>query len=278
MTDNRTYHWKNLNLDKKYLLESLNKTSQINTNDIDFSFIKKYFKDSTFLDDFTNYHDAILISKRIKKLIDDLLESYNLVSFQNEFYVLSAIIQKEYIYYYENPLDLDEPLMKDFQSASKDIKALFEILRQKLDNGNSLIKSASFNLGENKTIKSFFIVDEILEILIDSYGLTLDNFDLVLSDNIERYVNVNMKELAEYHKWRFIHGFYNFIKSKDYNGTVESHDLKFIVMLFHISQIPINVMQFEISDSNSIEDYFDEQSIKYMRLTLNRPKKLNLKI
>lgn len=277
MTDNRTYYWKNLLLDKKYYPVSNDNTTQVNTTHIDFFFIKKHFDEHAFIDNFISSYDTIQISKMHKKLIDDLLELYSLASLQDEFYILAAIIQKEYIHYYENPTDFNEPLVKDFQEASKNIKVLFEILKRKLNDGNSLIKSASFNLGKNKTIKNFFVVEEILDILISSYGLTLDNFDLILTDNIERYLNVSMKRFDEYYKWLYINGFYNFIKSKNPNNKIESNNLKFVIIFLQISQIPINPKHFEVSDSNGIKNYFDDVLIKYAWLTLNRQKKLKLK-
>lgn len=275
MTDNRTYYWKNLQLDKKYYPISNDNNSQVTTIDLDFFFIKKHLHEYAFIDNFISSYDAIQISKKHKKLIDDLLKSYSLTSLQDEFYILAAIIQKEYIHYYENPKDLNEPLVKDFQEASKNIKVLFEILKEKLNNGNSLIKSASFNLGKNKTIKNFFIVEEILDILISSYGLTLDNFDLVLTDNIERYLNISMKKFDEYYKWLCINGFYNFIKSKTHNNKIESYNLKFVIIFLQISQIPVNPKHFEVPDSNNIKNYFDDVLIKYVWITLNRQKNLN---
>ena len=193
MTSNRTYHWKNLNFEKRYVEELQEETTLINIKDFDFTSFKNYNKIDELIERFISEHDGVRISNRFKKLIDDLLIEYNLKS-NNEFYIISAVLQKDYIYFYNNPVDINETFVKDFQDARKDLKVLFEALKLKLNSG--VVTLNSLRLDNKKTIKNFFVKTEVIEKLIEAYGLTNENFEETLNEELDKYIDYRLSDLV----------------------------------------------------------------------------------
>lgn len=274
MTTNNTYHWKTLDLNKNYILVEIQNTLKFNTKDLKFNFIYSHFKnDTVFIESFTKQYDEILIGIKQVKLIDILLENFDLSEFKNEFYAISAIMQSEYLKYYNDPADFNVPLLKDFQDESKDIETLFKVLKLNLDEENKMMSSVRFDIGQEYKIKNFFVIKDILKRLSKSYGLTHENFEKIKKEELENTNHHKLKSLDEYTKWRFCCSLYSFICSQNNKSDIASDNLRFVGYMLAISQIPINKSHFEIPDSDNIKDLIDTDSIKYLRLFIDRPKK-----
>ena len=277
MTDTRTYHWKNLSINKKYVDELQEITTLININDVNFEFLKHYDKINESIERFTSEYDSIRISNRFKKLIDDLLSSYNLNS-TNEFYVFSATIQKVYIDYYNNPVDIDVSLVEDYQDAQKELRILFEALKLKMNTGKVRLHSVNLGLNINKKVNNFFVMTEILEGLIKAYKLTDENFEEVLNEELDKYINYRLKDLDELYKWEIATEFYHFISKLSISPNSSNRDVKFVGIFFLISQIPVNKKnRFEIPTVNDINKFMDTDLTKYLTGFIKRPKQFFIK-
>ncbi len=278
MTTNNTYHWKNLDLNKNYILLEVQNTIKFEIKDLKFNFINSHFKKNAFfIESFTNQYNEILIGIKQVKLINTLLKKYDLTEFKNEFYTISAVMQNEYLKYYSDPADFSVPLLSDFQNESNDLEILFDVLKLNLDEENKSMNSIRFDIGKGHKIENFFVIKNILKRLTKSYGLTLENFEKIKKEELEKTNQHKLESLDEFTKWKICYGLFSFICSHKNKLRIKSDNLRFVGYMLAISQIPINKTLFEISDSRNLEDLVDTDSIKYLNIFIHRPKKFFIK-
>jgi hypothetical protein len=276
MVEKNTYHWKELQLKGKYT--SIDTYSTIDIKDCDLTTITSFFDEDKLIYNFQKVYQFFTISNSARKLIDNLLAKYKIDNSNSSFYLLSAIFQEKYIPYITSPPNISKPLYKDYQNERQDLEALLDILFIKLSQGsNNTIKSISFKTDKPITITNFFVVDEVLDTLIASYDLTLENFEARKQKLINSTNNVKLELFDEYFKWLFIKGLYDYIsKDKTSTNKILNMHIRFVGSFIHISQIPINKSHFEVN-SNDINTIISEEEIKYLNGFLKRPKSFFVK-
>lgn len=279
MRDSNTYFWKELTLDKKFIEVETNVSSLIETTNSNLSFISAFFNESQFLNQFLTNHQFFTISNFAKKLIDSLLIKHKIHNLNSEFYLLSAIFQKEYIDSYQTPPDMGKRIFEDFQNERKDLEELLNVLHDKLKKGNGILNSISFKTkGNTITINNFFIVKDVFDILITKYDLSIENFEERRIELIGETNNHKLGLFDEYQKWIFVKGLYNYIsKDRMKNETLLNEDTRFVGSFMHIAQIPINKTQFEIIKIDDVNTLISINEIKYLHSFLTRPKSFFIK-
>jgi hypothetical protein len=278
MAEINTYYWKELpSLNREYIEANSGITSTIEIKDCVLTSIRPFFDDDRFISHFIENYQFFTISNSAKKLIDNLLVNYKIDIANSSFYLLSAIFQEKYISYYESPPNMAKPLYKDYQNERKDLEILLDILYIKLSQGsNNVIKSISFKTEKSITINNFFIVDEVLDTLIKSYDLKLENFEKRKQTLINKTNNIKLELFDEHQKWLLIKGLYNYISKDETTNKLLNKYIRFVGSFIHISQIPINKTHFEVI-SNEINTIISEEEIKYLNIFLKRPKSFFVK-
>ncbi len=277
MDEIKTYHWKELTLNGKYIDAASTIILPRDINDNALSSIIPFFKDAFLTPTFLEEYHFFTISSSAKNLIDTLLEDNKIYNLNSAFYLLSAIFQKEYINYYEHPPIMGKLLYKDYENIRNDLEKLLDILYIKLTKDNSAIKSVSFKIKKLITLNNFFIVSDILDALIIHYDLDLENFEKRKLELIEETNNIKLELIDEYQKWLLIKSLYDYISKEKPTVKVLSEDIRFVGTFMHISQIPINKTHFEVSLKDGVNTIMSENEIKYLRTFLTRPKSFFLK-
>jgi len=278
MTKINTYHWKELSLSKEYIEATSAIYSEIEVKDCDLSSILPFFASAFLNRDFLEQYQSFTISISAKNLIDTLLENYKIRNVNSSFYLLSMIIQKEYINYYELHPNMAKPLHKDFQNERKDLEALLDILYIKLSQGSDAVKSVSIKTKKAITINNFFVVNDVLDALIKYYRLNLKNFEKRKQKLIEDTNSIKLELLDEYQKWLIIKGLHDYIsKNKTMFGSILNEHIRFVGSFIQISQIPVNKSHFEVSITNGIDSIMSNNEIKYLNGFLKRQKSFFVK-
>lgn len=283
MKELKDYIWKTLNINKQYLPENDSKLSSFQTANLKSSFfyafldIIQHKNTYNLFEAFEKNYANIQIPLSTVKLIDNLLLENRIENLNKEFYLLACVFQDQYVLSLEDLNDLRQPLVKEFQDESKDLKILLDIIHDTLKNGVKSISSISFKSKKTKTISNFFIVHDLLNLIIESYGISLDNFEKRKTEILENTNNLKFELRDEYWKYVFAIGLYTFIsQNKIVNGTTNK-DIKFVGQFLHIAQIPVNKANFEISNSNNLKDLLTSDDIKYLNIFINRPKSFFVK-
>jgi hypothetical protein len=277
MVETNTYSWKELpSINGEYIVASSGVTSKIDIKDCDLTSIVPFFDEDKFIFNFIGNHQFFTISNSAKKLIDNLLVNYKIDNANFSFYLLSAIFQEKYISYYESRPNMAKPLYEDYQNERKDLELLLDILYIKLSKGsNNSIKSISFKTEKPNTINNFFVVDEVLDALIMSYGLTLENFEKRKQTLINKTNDIKLNLSDEYQKWLLSKGLCNYISKGEINtnNNIPNKYSRFVGSFLHISQIPINKTNFEVNPN----DIISVEDIKYLNGFLKRGKSFFVK-
>lgn len=283
MEESKDYKWKTLNLNKQYLPQNDLEFFSIQTTNLKSSFfhtfldIIKHKNTYNLFKAFKDNYANVQIPLSTLKLIDNLLLENHIENLNKEFYLLACVFQDKYILSLENLNELRQPLVKEFQDESKDLKILLDVIHDALKNGVKSISSISFKSKKTKTISNFFIVHDLLNLIIDGYGISLDNFEKRKTEILENTNNLKFEFQDEYWKYIFAKGLYVFISQNIIvSGTTNKH-IKFVGQFLHIAQIPVNKANFEISNSNNLKDLLAPNEIKYLNIFIKRSKSFFIK-
>jgi hypothetical protein len=279
MDEPKEYNWKTLNLQKQYLSIKDVVSISFQTSNLKSSFFTPFLdtfeisKTPNIFDPFLKDYNAIRIPLKTKKLLDDLLLKNNIGNFNNEFYFLSCIFQEVYVRSIEKSNDLRMPLVTDFQDESKDLNKLLNIIHDKLKNGNTAISAISFKSRETKTINNFFIIKDILNLIINGYGINLDNFEERKLQLLENTNNIKFDLRDELWKYNFSKALYDFISKRDVTtDKILNKHIRFVGQFLCISQIPVIKTSFEVSNTKDLDSILEQSDIKYLSKFIFRPK------
>ena len=277
------YKWKTLNLNKQYILQNDLESFSFQTENLKSSFFLTFLdtiehkNEYNLFKSFKNNYSTIQIPLSTKELIDKILFENNIKNLNIEFYLLACVFQDKYVFSLEDLNELSQPLVKDFQNESKDLKILLDIINDTLKNGVKSINSISFKSKKTKTISNFFIVHDLLHLIIEGYGISLDNFEKRKTEILENTNNLKFDCRDEYWKYLFAKGLYLFI-SQDRNISVTTNkNIKFVGQFLHVTQIPVNKVNFEIPNSNNLKDILTPDDVKYLSLFIKRSKSFFIK-
>ncbi|QCD61119.1 hypothetical protein [Tenacibaculum maritimum] len=193
---------------------------------------------------FILFDESINTSKSIIQLpktslnhLEKLLQEFNLESYINEFLTLVALTQKNYLLYND---DLDSDLHKDFIDEKKDLIKLLDVINHSFSNKKDLHSiSFKYNSNQSKTIKNFFVLDEIHEALAKYYDINKSNFTKK-KDELTKLTNqFNYKKGKDYIKSKVVISIFSFFEN-NYPNISENQSLKFCGVFLHICQIPSN--------------------------------------
>lgn len=278
MDKSKEYKWKTLADKKKYLtvstvnstlfgVESLNSSSILPFLKI----IRNYEVDNIF-EKFIENYEEIRIPTKTKSLIDDLLATNGINDLNVDFYLIACILQEKYISCFERKNELNQPLVRDFQDRSTDLNVLLDVIYDKLIH-KPLVTSISFKGKTTRTISNFFVVNDLLGIIIEAYGITLENFDQRKKELLKNTNSFLFEKRDEFWKFIFAKGLYDFLSPvKSIGDKVKNEHIRFVGQFLHIAQIPVNKTSFEISDTNELEEILSLEEIKYLNLFIKRPK------
>ncbi len=283
MEKSKDYKWKTLNLNKQYILQNDLESFLFQTENLKSPFFLTFLdtiehkNDYDLFKSFKNNYSTIQIPLSTKELIDKLLFENNIKNLNIEFYLLACVFQDKYVFSLEDLNELNQPLVKDFQNESKDLKILLDVINDTLKNGVKSISSISFKSKKTKTISNFFIVHDLLNLIIEGYGISLDNFEKRKTEMLENTNNLKFEFRDEYWKYIFAIGLYLFISQDKTIINTKNKNIKFVGQFLHIAQIPVNKANFEISNSNNLQDILTPDDIKYLTLFIKRPKSFFIK-
>ncbi len=107
------YNWKSFSLKgyKEIDIATLN----FNTRDINLQDIIPHFEDKAIILDFINSFSSFTITKQSKNLIDKLIDFYNLEINSTSLYALAAILQNDYSYHNDNPINTSKEEFIDIE-------------------------------------------------------------------------------------------------------------------------------------------------------------------
>jgi hypothetical protein len=278
MDESKEYKWKTLGDTKKYFTISDVDSTLFNTTNLNspplllfLKIISNYDLDNTFKRFKENY-EAIRVPTKTKKLIDDLLVANKLDNVNIEFYLIACIFQKLYISCVERKNELSKPLVRDFQDRSIDLKILLDVIHDKL-NDNAILSSISFKGKKTRTISNFFVVNDLLEIIIEGYGITPENFEKRKTELLKNTSSFLFEKRDEFWKFVFAKGLYDFIsQGRSVSDKMKNEHIRFVGQFLHIAQIPVKKTNFEISDTNELEEILSLEEIKYLNLFIKRQK------
>ncbi|MBE7633151.1 hypothetical protein F7642_02250 [Tenacibaculum finnmarkense genomovar ulcerans] len=249
--------------------------------------LKKYTKDSIYTEfeselisieifpikeiTFILFDEVINTSKSIIQLpktslnhLEKLLQEFNLESFTNEFLTLTALTQKNYLLYNDK---LDNNLHTDFIDEKKDLIKLLDVINHSFSNKKDLHSiSFKYNSNQSKTIKNFFVLDEIHEALAKYYDVNKSNFSKKKDELLKLTNQFNYKKGKDYIKSKVVISIFAFLE-KNYPNISENQSLKFCGVFLHICQIPSNnndpIIE-TINIKNSLE-LIDHQNIRHYK-------------
>jgi hypothetical protein len=283
MDESKEYKWETLGEKKKYLAVSdVNsvhfKISNLNTSALlpFLKIISNYDLDNIFEKFKENYED-IRVPTKTKKLIDDLLVANSIDNLNIEFYFIACVLQEKYISCFERKNELSQPLVRDFQDQSTDLKLLLDIIHDKL-NGNAGVSSISFKGEKTKAIGNFFVVNDLLRIIIEGYGITPENFEKRKIELLKNTPTFLFEKRDEFWKFIFAKGLYDFIsQGSSFNDKMKNEHVRFVGQFLQIAQIPVNKTNFEILDANDLGEILSPQEIKHLHIFIKRPKSFFIK-
>lgn len=249
--------------------------------------LKKYTKDSTYtefeselisieilpLKEITLilFDESINTSKSIIQLpktslnhLEKLLQEFNLESYINEFLTLVALTQKNYLLYND---DLDSDLHKDFIDEKKDLIKLLDVINHSFSNKKDLHSiSFKYKSNQSKTIKNFFILDEIYKALAKYYNVSESNFTKKKNELIKLTNQFNYKKGKDYIKSKVVISIFSFFEN-NYPDISENQSLKFCGVFLHICQIPSNNSDpvIEIRNIKHSLELIDHQNIRHYK-------------
>lgn len=267
MAETNTYHWKKFTSSGYKITDE--SVIEISTEGIQLSFIYPFIEDDSLITSFLKNHSSFTIDKKSKTLIEELIHHYKLPIESNSFCALGAVIQQDYIYYFENPINTSSGVYDDLEFEYLQFKQLFDLIEIQLVNEDlSRFENITVKFEEKFTFKSVFIFKELFTSLIEYYDLTAENFNEKKEEILKSKRSIKLDKLAEFHKLKHIKDLYKFITSKKENANVSNEDLRFVVCFLLLSQIPINQMAAEftvppntkdvaISDINNLRKYIN---------------------
>lgn len=249
--------------------------------------LKKYTKDSTYTEfeselisieilplkeiTFILFDESFNTSKSIIQLpktslnhLEKLLQEFNLESYINEFLTLVALTQKNYLLYND---ELDSDLHKDFIDEKKDLIKLLDVINHSFSNKKDLHSiSFKYNSNQSKTIKNFFVLDEIHEALAKYYDINKSNFSKKKGELTKLTNQFNYKKGKDYIKSKVVISILTFLEKK-HPGISENQSLKFCGIFLHICQIPSNNNHpiIEIGNIKDSLELIDHQNIRHYK-------------
>ena len=276
MEDLKGYKWKNLSDNGKYVETTDTILIDVQLESSDFLFISPYFKELLNGNDifhvFLSNYKKIFIPNYSIHLIDSWLTNNGIERYNYHFYVIACIFQEIYITSIENHSALNQPLVLQFQDESKDLKLLLDIIRDWMEGDRLKTRSISFKGKKTRTINNFFIVNDMFNMLIEKYGLTLDNFDIRREKLISNTNNIKFDEQDEYWKYLFCSSLLKFKTGNNNVGKISNLDIKFIGQFLSIIQIPIKKSSFELLTSIELSRLLTLDDLKYLRTFIKRNK------
>lgn len=274
-SNQETYFW---NIFSKKGYTELNRDLGISfqISEINFQELKPFFEN-----DFILYHQNITsftIAKSSKKLIDELIDVYNLKLNNVTLYGLSAILQKDYINYHDIPINTSSGEWDDIEYFNVELHKLFYFIEMQLKNQSlASFNDITVNFGEKTEFKSVFIFKEIFDSLIHFYKINLENFEDVKSEKLAQIANIRLDKLPEYHKLKYIQGLFKLVTSDGSLKNITNNNLRFIGCFLLLSQIPVNSLANELTVPNNPKD-IHISDINNIRNYLNGTKKISHKI
>jgi hypothetical protein len=248
-----TYNWKSFSIGGYKEMDSVSLT--FHTDGVNFKDILPHFENTDVIHHFFNQYSSFTIAKQSKVLIDELIKFYKLETDSINLYALSAILQNEYSYYYDNPINTAKGEFKDVEFLHLELKSLFDLVEIHLNNESlENFESITFKIGGNRqafVFESFFIFRDLMEAFINAHNIDKDNFERVKHNLLSQTVNVKHENLSDYHKQKYIIGLYSYIAP---NQKPDSNNLRFIACFLLLSQIPVSSMADEITIPSNPKD------------------------
>ena len=283
MDESKEYKWETLSGKKKYFAVSddnsvLFKRSDLNPSALHpfLNIISSYDLDNIF-ERFEKNYEEIRIATKTKKLIDDLLVANSVDNLNIEFYFIACVLQEKYISCFERKNELSQPLVRDFQDRYKDLILLLDIIYDKLNN-NKIVSSISFKGDKTRTISNFFVVNDTLRIIIEGYGITIENFEKRKNELLKNTNSFLFEKRDEFWKFVFAKGLYDFIsRGRSVSDKMKNEHIRFVGQFLHIAQIPVKKSPFEILDANDLGEILSLQEIKHLRIFIKRSKSFFIK-
>lgn len=278
MDKSKEYKWKTLADKKKYLTVSTVNSTLFSIKSLNSSTLLPFLKiimnyelDNIF-EKFKENYEKIRIPIKTKNLIDDLLVANSIDNLKTEFYFIACVLQEKYISCFERKNELSQPLVRDYQDRSIDLNLLLDVIHDKLID-KAIVASISFKVKNTRTISNFFVVNDLLGIIIEGYGITLENFEQRKKELLKNTNSFLFEKRDEFWKFVFAKGLYNFISPvRSIGDKIKNEHIRFVGQFLHIAQIPVNKTNFEISDTNELEEILSVEEIKYLNLFIKRPK------
>jgi hypothetical protein len=276
MEDLKGYKWKNLSDKGKYVEAVSTSLITIQLKSSDFLFISSYFKELLngydIVEVFLNKYNKISIPNQSIDFINTLLSFNGVERYNNHFYVIACVFQEIYITSIENDSVTNQPLVLSFQDESKDLRLLLDIIRDWIEGDRLKTNSISFKGKKTRTINNFFIVNDMFNMLIEKYGLTLTNFDTIKEKLISNTNNIKFEEQDEYWKYLFCRSLLEFKTGNNNVHKISNSDIKFVGQFLSIIQTPINKSPFELFPAIELSNLITLDDIKYLRTFIKRHK------
>jgi hypothetical protein len=272
MTTSNLYHYKELNVNGSYKTPQTINIVNIGISNCDLSFIFPFLTDKAFIETFKANYDFITIPNKIILLIDELLTTHKLESLKIEFYLLVCAIQKEYLHYYEDQIDVNDSLSLDFQNMNPEVDKLLEVIHDYLKDENS-VQSISIKLQESVSFNNLFVIRDILNAVKENYKITLDNFEIRKNEILENYTKQKLNMLHEKFKYDIIVGLCNYLHRGNISKSkISNESLRFVGSILHLSQVNINAKSPEIIFTD-LKNLVSLSDISNLRNYLKRPER-----
>lgn len=183
--------------------------------------------------------DYIKLPNETYSNLIELLNYFDLQSYENEFLSLIPIVQNSYLTYSGKP---PSGLENDFLKEKKGLEKLLDALEIYLFKDKNKLHSISFKFNTEKpiTIKNFFVIDDIYKSIIESFDINEDNFISRKEDLLSNKVNsFNFLKGRQYVVMKTVQAIFSFLKDNATNIT-SNEALRFSGVFLHICQIPSN--------------------------------------
>ncbi len=272
MTTSNLYHYKELNVNGSYKTPQTINIVKIGISNCDLSFIFPFLTDKAFIESFKASYDFINIPSMTILLMDELLTKHKLESLKVQFYLLVCAIQKEYLHYYEDQIDVNDSLSLDFQNMNPEVDKLLEVIHDYLKDENS-VQSISIKLQERVSFNNLFVIRDILNAVKENYKITLDNFEIRKNEILENYTKQKLNMLHEKFKYDVIVGLCNYLYGGNISKSkVSNESLRFVGSILHLSQVNINAKSPEIIFTD-LKNLVSLSDISNLRNYLKRPER-----
>lgn len=203
--------------------------------------------------------------------LQELLNKFELQVFERDFLYYIALTQNSFLLYkYDvNQNVSDRELLDHFIYEKKDLNKLMNILELFVLGDKGKLKSISFKFSKNKTqtINNFFVIYDIYESIIESFGLNENNFDRYKKKILEKANNFDFKKGDKYVKMIVIQNLCEFLKyhKSDIKGN---QALRFCGLFLHICQIPSNnedAIDISIDNINDSLNSIDVNNLRHYK-------------